>query len=76
MTPTVTVKDPIKGYLHECKSCGGRYYPDVHGGYYHACPPSTGDPRNENIDDSDPKNIRIKAEGKGRKLVMVEEGLL
>jgi len=56
-----------KGQAYECKSCGGIYYPYQTGGYFHACPSDTAKPRDENIDDTDPENVQIKAKGQGRK---------
>ena len=56
-----------------CLSCGGVYDPDQPGGYYHACPEGTKDPRDENLDDSRPdKPIRPKKKGKGREEVPEE----
>jgi len=54
-----------------CNSCKG-VYEDQPGGYYHACPSDTKEPRDENIDDSKPvdpssKKHPIKSEGSGRK---------
>jgi len=66
-TPVV---HPIKGPAYECLSCGGIYYPEQPGGYYHECANDALDPRNENINDSDIENIHSKAEGKGRKVKM------
>ena len=52
---------------YRCLSCGGEYDPDQPGGYYHACPEGTKDPRDENLDDSRPdKPIRPRKKGKGR----------
>lgn len=62
-----------------CLSCMGIYDPDQLGGYYHACAPILNtegnfiereNKRDENIDDSDPENIKIKSEGAGREKVV------
>lgn len=67
----------------KCLSCAGIYDPDQSGGYYHACAPVLNtegnfvereDKRDENIDDSDRKNIKIKSEGKGKEKVVEGEG--
>lgn len=61
--------------MKKCKSCNGVFDKDQPGGYYHACPKGTVDPRNENIDDSPSEyqksgdkvvfSGKIKSEGKG-----------
>lgn len=48
-----------------CVSCRGVYDKGQPAGYYHQCPPGTDMPRDENLDDSDPKNVKVKAGGKG-----------
>ena len=63
MTPAVNQK-------WRCKSCNGTYR-DQPGGYYHKCPPGTKSPRDENIDDSKPKDPTtnkhpVKKKGKGK----------
>lgn len=62
MSPTKTEL----GQAYECLSCGGVYYPDQPGGYFHQCPDDTLFPRDENWkDDKDPKPKKGKERDKG-----------
>jgi hypothetical protein len=55
--------------FYQCNSCAGVYLPVQDDGtlYFHACPPQTANPRDENIvQDLVTLQVTIKAEGGGR----------
>jgi hypothetical protein len=62
--------------MNKCSSCNGQYVPVQTDGtlYFHACPPGTVNPRDENVPStlaSDAKNIKLA--GKGASVVAVQD---